>query len=366
MKIKGPILLFPVFILAMFARQPGFSQSAQAAKNGRGLKKRIVGDPLENLPKNIEVLTLFGERADISPDNKRVAFMAKTFGDAMVIDVKTKKISCLTCNIPAAVFVRVMHLSTGDYLLIGPEKFENSVVSKRNNDLWFLSKLLGSKPVKMGQKVSEGVAISKTSMKIAFTEMSSGGPQVFSKIVVADLDLSGEAPKLINRKTVLESSDKTCTVEAQDFYADDTKMTFFCYIPNGAFDVKGVDLVTRHVTNFSNMPNAFNEPEGIFPDGRYTTVEMDRQCEWLGGPRGSANIDIWKLKLDGTGKDLVRLTHFNDYEGGKAANPVVSTDGKFMAFQAAKSTDPPGMGHGIMLYWFNPTPKPPKGGLKNP
>ncbi|MGI8635547.1 MAG: hypothetical protein ACR2KZ_09115, partial [Segetibacter sp.] len=101
--------------------------------------------------------------------------------------------------------------------------------------------------------------------------------------------------------------------------------------------------------------------------GKYTTVEMDRQCEWLGGQRGSANIDIWKMKLDGTGKDLVRLTHFNDYEGGKAANPVVSTDGKFMAFQAAKSTDPPGMGHGIILYWFNPqinTPKPPKGGLK--
>ena len=121
--------------------------------------------------------------------------------------------------------------------------------------------------------------------------------------------------------------------------------------------------MSKQVTNFSNVPNAFNEPEGIFPGGKYTTVEMDRQCEWLGGQRGSGNLDIWKMKLDGTGKDLERLTYFNDYEGGKAANPVVSTNGKFMAFPAAKSTDPPGMGHGLLLYWF--TPKPLKKDLSN-
>lgn len=355
MKQILPFLLLSLALLFIcFGVQPAFAQTLLTTKNGSGLKKRIVGDLLKKLPKNIEVLTVFGERADISPDNKKVAFMAKTFGDAMVIDVKTKRISCLTCNIPAASFVRVMHVISGDYLLIGPEKFENSVVSKRNNDLWFLSKEPGSVPVKIGQKVSEGVAVSKTSMKIAFTEISSAGePKVFSKIVVADLDINGGTPKLINRKNIVESADKTCTVEAQDFYANDTKMTFFCYIPNGAFDVKGVDVVTKQVTNFSNAPTAFNEPEGIFPDGKYTTVEMDRQCDWLGGQRGSANLDIWKLKLDGTGKELVRLTYFNDYEGGKAANPVVSTDGKFMAFQVAKSTDPPGMGHGVLLYWFN-------------
>ena len=354
MKIKDLIpFVFPV--LALFACTiTAFSQKAGIERNGTGLKKRMEGDPLANLPENIEVLTLFGERADISPDNKQVAFMAKTFGDAMLIDVKRKSIACLTCNIPAAAFVRVMHLSSGDYLLIGPEKFENSVVSKRNNDLWFLGKEPGSKLVKIGQKVSEGVALSKTNMKIAFTEMGSQTEgSVFSKIVVADIDLSAGTPKLINKRTVLESSDKGCTVEAQDFYANDTKMTFFCYIPNGAFDVKGIDLNTNQVTNFSNTPNAFNEPEGIFPDGKYTTVEMDRQCEWLGGSRGSGNLDIWKLKLDGTGNHLVRLTHFNDYEGGKAANPVISTDGKFMAFQAARSTDPPGMGHGLLLYWFS-------------
>jgi Tol biopolymer transport system component len=169
--------------------------------------------------------------------------------------------------------------------------------------------------------------------------------------VVADLDLSGE-PKLVNKKTVFQSKDRSCVLEAQDFYDNDTKMTFTCYEPEGHSSVMGIDLQSGQVTNFSRPPGTYNEVEGIFPDGLYTAVEADRQCEQLGGTRGSGNIDIWKLRLDGTGKNFTRLTFFNDYEGGKASNPVISTDGRFMAFQAAKTSDPAGVGYGILLYWF--------------
>ena len=37
--------------------------------------ERKPGSPLEALPANMEVLTRFGERADISPDSRRVAFI---------------------------------------------------------------------------------------------------------------------------------------------------------------------------------------------------------------------------------------------------------------------------------------------------
>jgi len=319
--------------------------------------QRKMGNPIENLPPNIEILTHFGERADISPDNQRVAFMAKSFGDAMVIDLDARVIHCLTCNVPGAVFLRVMHLVTGDYILIGPDHFENIHISRtRDNELWFLSKERGSKPVKLGQKMSEGAAISKKSLKIAFSQTSAQGddlaPQA-SRLMVAELDLSGTTPKLINPKTVYESKDRSCVLEAQDFYDNDTKMTFTCYEPNDQASVMGIDLQTGKTSNFSQAPGTYNEPEGIFPDGLFTTVEADRQCESLGGRRGPGNIDIWKLKLDGAGRDFVRLTHFNDYEGGKASNPVISTDGRFMAFQAARTTDPAGVGYGILLYWFN-------------
>ncbi len=87
-------LLLSVIILSLAAQSPQKS-----------------GNPLEALPANIQTLTHFGERADFSPDNARVAFMAKSFGDAFVIDIKTRAIRCLTCNIPGAAFLRVMHFS---------------------------------------------------------------------------------------------------------------------------------------------------------------------------------------------------------------------------------------------------------------
>src|SRR5438093_3590063 len=197
---------------------------------------RKPGNPLEHLPPSIEILTYFGERADISPDNQRVAFMAKSFGDAMVIDLKTRIIQCLTCNVPGAAFLRVMHLVTGDYILIGPDHFENIRVSRtRDNELWFLSKRRGSKPVKLGQKMSEGAAISKKSLKIALSQTSAQAPDLSpeaSRLIVADVDFSGGPPKLVHQKTVFASKDRSCVLEAQDFCDNDTKMTFTCYEPN--------------------------------------------------------------------------------------------------------------------------------------
>ena len=321
-----------------------------------GQHKRRSGDPLDHLAQNVEALTHFGERADISPDNQRVAFMAKSFGDAMLIDLKTRVITCLTCNVPGAAFLRVMHLVTGDYILIGPDHFEDIHTSRtRDNELWFLSKQRGSKPVKLGQKMSEGAAISKRSLKIGFSQTPAQAPDLAprtSRLIVADIDLAGGTPRLINSRTVYESKDPGCVLEAQDFYDNDKKLIFTCYEPHNAASVMGMDLVTGQVTNFSKAPGTYNEPEGIFPGGVYTSVESDRQCQEFGGGCGSGNIDIWKLKLDGTGKDFTRLTYFNDYEGGKASNPVISTDGRFMAFQTARASDPAGVGYGILMNRF--------------
>jgi len=318
--------------------------------------QRKTGNPLEHLPDNIEILTHFGERADISPDNQRIAFMNKSFGDAFVIDLKTRVIRCLTCNVPAAAFLRVMHLATGDYILIGPDHFEDIRTSRtRDNELWFLSKEPGSKPVRLNQKMSEGAAVSKKSMKISYSLFrvhdSSIAPEG-SRMVVAEVDLSGGTPKLINKKTVYESKDASCRLESQDFYDNDSKMTFTCYEPKGLASAMSIDFGTGAVTNMSKAPGTYNECEGIFPDGQYALVEGDRQCDTLGGRRGSGNIDIWKLRLDGTGKDFTRLTFFNDYESGKASNPVVATDGRFFAFQFARTTDPAGVGYGLLLYWL--------------
>ena len=97
--------------------------------------QRKSGNPLEHLPSNFEQVTHFGERADISPDNQRVAFMAKSFGDAFVLDLKSRIVRCLTCNVPGAAFLRVMHLPNGDYVLIGPDHFEDIRTSRTRDKI---------------------------------------------------------------------------------------------------------------------------------------------------------------------------------------------------------------------------------------
>jgi hypothetical protein len=318
--------------------------------------QRKSGQPLDHLPPNIEILTHFGERADISPDNQRVAFMDKSFGDAFVIDLKTRVIRCLTCNVPGAAFLRVMHLSSGDYILIGPTSFGDIHTSRaRDNQLWFLSKKPGSKPQPLDQKMSEGAAISKNALKISYSvtaAQDSSLPAGTSRLFVADVLLENGGARLANKRMVYESRSKACTIEAQDFYDNNRKMTFTCYEPQGLASVMTIDLSSGKVENMSKAPGTYNECEGIYPDGLYTNVEADRQVAQLGGKHGAGNIDIWKLRLNGTGKDFKRLTYFNDYEGYKASNPVVSTDGRFMAFQIAHPQDEAGVGYGILLYHF--------------
>lgn len=319
--------------------------------------KRRSDSPLEQLPRNMEVLTHFGERADISPHNRQVAFMAKSFGDAFVIDLETRAIRCLTCNVPGAAFLRVMHLPSSDFLLIGPERFEDLGRSRsRDNELWFLSKAAGSRPKKLGRRMIEGAAVSKRSTKIAFAvghEQDDTVPEGRRQIVVADLDPSAETPTLNAERVVFTTDGPACHPEAQDFFDDDRKLSYSCYEPEGRASVWTIDLATGERVNQSAAIGYYNEVEGIFPDGRYACVESDHQSRAFGDPASFRNIDIWRLRLDSTGRDFTRLTSFNDHEGWKASNPVVSTDGRFMAFQVARTKDEAGVGYGILLFRFD-------------
>jgi Tol biopolymer transport system component len=141
-------------------------------------------------------------------------------------------------------------------------------------------------------------------------------------------------------------------METQNFRPPDEKeLTFSAYGYQGT-DVAGIDLVTKKVTDYSNSPGQYDEPEGIYPDGSATLVECDKQNH-----QGSGHIDLWKLQLDGSGH-YERLTYFSDHPGWKASNPVVSDDGKFIAFQLAKSTEAAGVGHGIFVFDLSRAPRP--------
>ena len=304
--------------------------------------------PERHLPPNITQLTGFGERASWSPDGRRVAFMSKSFGDAFVVDIDTKLIRLLT-HYPHAGFLRVQYLPTGDFFLIGARTFTDIRTTRsRDQEMWVLEASARGQPVPLDHKISEGVAISRRTSKIAWSNTHGQYPDRIAEgesiIYTADVVKEGGRFSLANTQEILRARAPECTLEAQDFRRNDTELIYTCYRSPFA-DVFGIDLATRKVTTYRKLAGEYNEVEGIFPDGEHTLVESSREQT----AQDSNHIDIWKLKLEPNSTSYVRMTRWGDYPGYKASNPVVSPDGRTIAFQSARSTDAAGVGYGLFL-----------------
>lgn len=323
--------------------------------------------PDRDLPPYITRLTLFGERADFSHDGKRVLFLEKTFGDVYEVDLAAGRPRLLSGHFPHYGYTRALYLANGDILLSGPDRFDplRPADARVQCSLSILDKSGTQRPVPLGVKCSEGPAVSRKRMHIAWTEVAAQHPgempEGSSRITEADviIDKAG-APKLGEKRLVLDSRvlPFRCTLECQNFRPPlERELTFSAY-GHQATDVCGIDLASKRVTNYSDAPDQYDEPEGISPDGLWTLVECDRESKT---GRGSGHVDIWKLSLDGK-RTWDRLTRFNEHPGYKASNPVVSDDGKLVAFQMAKSSDPAGVGYGIFLLdlaqWNASRPRP--------
>ena len=306
------------------------------------LQSRKGASPLDELPRHIRRVTHFGQRADWSHDGKRILFIERTFGDVYEVQVETKIIRPVTHHYFHEGYTRALYLANGDILLSGAQQFDAknpwASRSEKNAELWVLKKGLSGPPTPLGEKCSEGPAVSRKRMRIAWTQ---GGA-----FYMADIVYEESGPKLANKKKILDKRDlpfKT-GLETQNFRPPDEKELIFSAYGYQGTEVAGLDIKTGKVLNYSKAPNQYDEPEGIFPDGKHTTVECDRH-----NPKGIHYNDIYKLALDGSGR-TERLTFFADYPGYKTTNPVISDDGKYMAFQFAKRGDKAGVGRGILIF----------------
>src|SRR2546426_5066372 len=316
-------------------------------------KIKKSGSRKKSLPATITQLTGFGERASWSPDGKRIAFMGKSFGDAFEIDLQTRLTRLLTGHFQHEGFLRVQYLPNGDFFLIGARKFiDVHTTRSRDQEMWVMKSEGKTPPVPLNHKISEGVAISQKQMKIAWANTHGQYPDLLSEgesvLYTAEIVYQEGQPALVNKKEVIKARAPECTLEAQDFRNNDSELIYTCYRAPHYADVMGVELKSGKVTVYRKLADEYNEVEGIFPDGQYTLVESSRD---QGGParQNSKYIDLWKLKLELNSTNFVRMTHWGDYEGYKASNPVVSPDGKWMAFQSARNDEPAGVGHGIFL-----------------
>jgi hypothetical protein len=306
------------------------------------LQSRKGESPLDELSPWIKRATHFGQRADWSHDGKRILFIEKTFGDVYEVELATKIIRPMTHRYYHEGYTRALYLSNGDILLSGARKFDvdNPRASRdeKNAELWVLKRDLSGPPTPLGEHCKEGPAVSRKNMRIAWA--------LRDKFYMADIVYEDGVPKLTNRKVIMDKKNLPfkCGIETQNLRPPDEKELIFSAYGYQRSEVAGLDIGTGKVVNYSNAPGQYDEPEGIFPDGKYTTVECDGH-----NPRGIHYIDIYKLALDGSGR-MERLTFFAEYPGYKATNPVISDDGRYMAFQYARRGDRAGVGRGILVF----------------
>jgi Tol biopolymer transport system component len=336
--MKKVLFIIPVLLIALPIMLSGQDRPAYNYKEG---------NPAENLPPYIKRITQFGERADWSHDGKKILFVEKTYGDVYEAELSTGKISLITGHFYHGGFTRALYLANGDVLLSGCTSFDAAdphVNRQKKAELWVLDKSYRKPPVRLGTKCSEGPAVSRKNMKIAWTVVSNQYPDSLKRgqylFLMADLIYDNGVPKLANRKVIFDNTGTPYKdIEVQNFVPPDEKMLIFSGYQYRGTEVMMLDTETGAVKDMSNADNQYDEPEGIFPDGKYCCVECDRE---------TGAVDIYKLKLDGSG-ELTRMTNFSDYKGYKSSNPVISDDGRFMAFQLAKSTDLAGIGYGIFI-----------------
>jgi hypothetical protein len=313
-----------------------------AANCHGGAQSKEGISPLDELPPHIKRITYFGQRADWSGDGKRILFLEKTFGDVYEIELATNIIRPMTHNYFHEGYTRALYLSNGDVLLSGARQFDAANPwasrSETNAELWVLKKDLSAPPVPLGEKCSEGPAVSRRRMHIVWTQ----GGAFWS----ANIKYEDGTPKIANKKKVLDKKDLPFEsgLETQNLRPPDDKELIFSAYGYQGTEVCGLNLKTGKVVNYSNAPGQYDEPEGIFPDGKYTLVECDKHSG-----KGTQYIDLYKLALDGSGK-TERMTFFSDHPGYKASNPVVSDDGRYIAFQVAKQGDAAGVGRGILTF----------------
>ena len=95
---------------------------------------------------------------------------------------------------------------------------------------------------------------------------------------IADIQSADGRPSLANKRKILDSSNLPYRLmETQNFRPPHEKeLTFIAAYQGG--DIMGLNLETGEIVNYTKTPGQFEEPEGIFPDGQYTTMESNRHA----------------------------------------------------------------------------------------
>ena len=313
------------------------------------------GNPTYQMPPGFRLISAFGERPVFSPDGKKIAFIGKSYGDAYEYDLATGRTRNLTAHAPNEGYLRVHYLKDGSYLLLGPHLPGKTREETRHGriELFWMDADASRPPVPLQTTVWEGIAVSRDSNLIAWSEISlpaKAGDPAATTIKTGRLITDGRNARLANVAELI--THKNCLAEPQDFLPGERALTLPCYRVERSqtkpiVDVLSVDLKTRKVTRYPTMPGQFSEVEGIFPDGERTLVECAQDR--------TAGMDLCVLDLNPARPRYTRMTNIVRYGRWKYGNPVVHPGGRMIVAQVGPADVPDaGVGQGIVLLQLAP------------
>jgi|GEM_PF-206227 len=325
----------------------------------------------------------WGERPDWSSDGRKIVFTKDDLldGPAYEIDVQTRKVRCLTCQLGKNQFVsRIFYLPDDSFLIeASPGMAEGSGggAGAMKTELFWMPKSL-SKPVPLGVGAMGDIAIAATanpdkSVNIAWAKPKESGLD----LVMGKLTHDGRTAQLVDVHEIYSypsaQSAEASFPEAYEFIDGGRSVMFWTVemrTLNG--EMYKVDIQTKAVSKVYAAP-AHNETH-VFPDERFGLEESNAASDPAGPYRGVSGLsrgavgtflqmkgvtnakelaatnsdkgfDIYVVTMDGASRR--QLTNVSP-SGAQAHQSVVSPDGKQIAFaikasKTGQSPTPPGL-----------------------
>ena len=323
---------------------------------------------------SVERVLDWGSRPIWSPDSKRIVFTRddKAPSPAYELDLRTRKVKCLTCRFgDAGLVLRIYYLPDDSFLILAPPGLDatgrkpaaSTESASSGSELYWMPANASRAPQSLGAPAFGEIAIDyasggKDASRIAWGEFA---PNM--RMTVGEITHNGKRASLSNRKVAYtyppaDPQSVVTFTETYDFLNDEDAILFFT--AERGRPVNGMYKISLANGELTPMPRDGQHIEThVFPDTRYGLEESNRASDPASPMRGMSahpkeiarmlatysgvpyanklaekyagrTFDLYVVDLQSG--ERRRLTHVSDL-GGQAHQSSTARDGQHIIFK---------------------------------